>query len=129
VRPRDGRGQCCHTGPIPPDPARDTPHPAAPDRGIAGRRPPVLGGTPTGGRGDPEAGSARLPVLFYRAGADDPERARDLGVALARLSAGGKGDPPRFARRALELLEERLASAPEDAPAGEAKGQALSALA
>jgi hypothetical protein len=107
----------CH---MPTYPASDIAHTAATDHRIVRRR----GRGPEGGGG---AGD-HLPVSFYRADPGDPGLARDLGVALARLAAGGKGDPLAYARRAADLLADGVTSFPEDVPAREARGQALAVL-
>jgi tetratricopeptide (TPR) repeat protein len=108
--------------------ASDIAHTAATDHQIVRRRP------------EPERASSQRPdgaLALWRSGAPpllpsgafpDLELARDLGVALARLAADGKGDPPQFARRAVALLEESLPAFPDDVPAWEAKGQALTVL-
>ena len=98
--------------------ASDIPHVAATDHRIV-RRP----GPPPGG--DPDR---RIPVPFGREApaADDPGLARDLGVGFAQLAAAGKGNPPRLAGLALELLAPGDFAG--DVAAQEARGHALIVL-
>jgi tetratricopeptide (TPR) repeat protein len=96
--------------------ASDIPHVAATDHRIVRRRDP-----------DRDEADRRFPVVFGRKTSDEPELTRDRGVGLARLASAGKGDPIRFAGRALELLAERQVS-PGDVAAVEARGHALIVL-
>jgi predicted CXXCH cytochrome family protein len=113
---RAGRPGCidCH---MPPYSASDIPHTVGTDHRIVRRRdrpaPP--------GKED----RSRFPVSFYP---ENEDRDRDLGIALAQRAASAKGDRRRFAERADELLGRGLKDHPEDVPAWEAKGQALTLL-
>ena len=119
-RNKDGQENCieCH---MPAYTALDIPHTAATDHRIVRHRGPHV---------DKGAASKwRFPVSFFPSSAEgEAELSRDLGIALARLAANGTGDRPEFARRASELLEKSLEDFPEDVPAWEARGQALTLL-
>ncbi len=65
---------------------------------------------------------------FHRdlVGRDDPEAARDFGLALVGAAEGEPGDAAQdLARQALPLLEAALARAPDDASAAEGRARAL----
>jgi hypothetical protein len=125
VRRRQNRADSCIDCHMPTYPAADIAHTAATNHQIA-RHPPQ--DRETAGQPNRDKAPARPPVSFYPARVGDAEQMRDLGVALARLAAGGKGDPPRLAGRAAELLEESLTNCPDDVYAWEARAQALTVL-
>lgn len=106
----------CH---MPTKPAVDAPHLSPTDHRIRSRPTPL---------GEPPP--ARGPVrLIHRPdeSAMTAEDRRDLGVAMGQLLDENKV-PPQEAGKALALLEEALASVPDDPPAWEAKSLALEKL-
>lgn len=70
---------------------------------------------------------ADLPItLFHDDGdAKDPERVRDLGIALVMLMSKGKIEPLVYNSRALGLLEAATLRDPDDVEAWQARGHAL----
>jgi hypothetical protein len=96
--------------------AADIAHTAATDHRIARR--PVA-----------PADGPRMPIRhvvpFYRHNADDPEQARDLGIALVQLIFRGKVEPLSSPTPPLTLLERALQQDPKDVDALEARGGAL----
>jgi Flp pilus assembly protein TadD len=71
--------------------------------------------------------SQKYPIsLFPEEISPDPEKDRDLGIALSELARQSRN--PRPAAQALDLLEPGLTRWPDDVPAWEAKGYALSVL-
>jgi hypothetical protein len=110
----------CH---MPPYAASDIAHTAATDHRIVRRR-----SIPANDRDEPTV--VPLPLSFYRGSSslDETEQTRDLGIALSRIAALGKGDAPSLARKAVDLLEKSMALFPDDLPAWEAKGQAFALL-
>jgi predicted CXXCH cytochrome family protein len=103
----------------------DIAHTAATDHRIL-RRP---GADAVPARPAPYRPGEPLLVPFYgrRQDAEDPEAARDLGVALMQMAVGRH--PPEFIQTALLLqaeprLEQALARAPNDVEAWEARGHA-----
>jgi tetratricopeptide (TPR) repeat protein len=89
------------------------------------RRPDIPGPLPP----TVDAKEASLLALFHQdeADRDDPERGRDLGLALMDLAAVRQAEPNRqaMARQALPLLTAAVQSWPEDVPALQAQGYAL----
>jgi predicted CXXCH cytochrome family protein len=123
VRLRESKQDICIDCHMPPYSASDIPHTAATDHRIVRRR---------GQRAADQPGpkTARSLVSFFEptSEADGRELARDRGIALARLAAEGKADAGPLARQAVDLLREALAAHPDDVPAWEAQGSALTAL-
>jgi hypothetical protein len=123
VRLRASKDDSCILCHMPHYSASDIAHTAATDHRIVRKRP-----SPSPGR---EKGIAtRLPVPFYRDSASNTEedQARDLGIALARLASTSQDDPDSLARQAVDLLDQGVAAFPDDVPALEARGQALTIL-
>jgi tetratricopeptide (TPR) repeat protein len=77
----------------------------------------------------PRPGEVPLVNFFQdRLRPDDPDAARDLGVALAYLDKTPGPFRDQLAALALPLLEQAAARHPDDAAAGEARGWALGGL-
>lgn len=109
----------CH---MPKESTLEIPHISGTDHRIM-RRPTSLAEHPKHPRLPPGVLPVRL--LHRRPGAElTAEDRRDLGVALAKLIAMNKIDG-KYAARALELLEEALGTAANDATAWEAKSAVL----
>jgi Tfp pilus assembly protein PilF len=70
---------------------------------------------------------ADLPITLFHDDGDarDPERARDLGIALVLLMSKGKIDPLLYKSRALDLCEKATLRDPDDVEAWQARGHAL----
>jgi predicted CXXCH cytochrome family protein len=76
-------------------------------------------------------GGDEMPVVnFYqdRLAPDDPDAARDLGVALAYLNRSNDAVGRRLATHAVRVLDGAVARHPDDVPAAEARGWALDVL-
>jgi hypothetical protein len=115
----------CH---MPPIERTGISHEAVTDHRVL-RRPPGPEGQPKRPAG---VSPQEMPVIsFYpeRRDLNDLDAARDLGLALAEFGwEDGASYSERFCRWALPLLERSVEAWPEDVPALEAKGFALSQL-
>jgi len=106
----------CH---MPRFPTADIAHAAATDHRIP-RLPGKSKAAPTGRLSISQKYSISL---FPEENSPDPEKDRDLGIALSELARQNRN--PRPAAQALDLLEPGLDRWPDDVPAWEAKGYAL----
>jgi predicted CXXCH cytochrome family protein len=112
----------CH---MPRYPAADIAHAAATDHRILRR---------AGGKASSPEPAGRVPsgpppavVSFYRNRLDphDPEAARDLAVALVRMTFNGKIKEFAYPEPPLPLLEQAVQRDPDDVDAGEARAGLL----
>jgi hypothetical protein len=123
---KDARDNCvaCH---MPRGPSSNASHMAVTDHRV-----PRVPGRPPADRPEPAPGVTL--VAFHRAllPPEDGDLRRDLGVGLidlASLASGVPGAKPvtdYLSKQALPLLDEAAARAPDDVPALEARGFALS---
>ncbi len=121
-RLRENKEDSCIACHMPRYSASDIPHTAATDHRILRRREP-----PTEA-GQEESLADTLQSFYDEGGAADPERVRDRAVALMRYVQEGKAEGRRLAQEALDLLGPALTAHPDDVPAWQARGAALSVL-
>jgi tetratricopeptide (TPR) repeat protein len=72
--------------------------------------------------------AGEVPLTHFHAGhapPDDPELARDLGLALVELAKERSAVSGQLAGTAIEYLDRAVKRGPEDAAAWEARGKAL----